>query len=293
MQKQNRIIHIPELTKVIFFDLEFYVPEIDRESERSDLRANPFRPGHFLIGGSFLSYYPMQSDKEPAMTEFWVWDYDSDETAMLQAILSFFEAAWSEVKRRPQQADLMVAGIGVSRVDIGYLFSRMLDTNIGTPEKLFSIFYQLRIVELENAGIPFFKNKRDFLYPKSTSELNQKFKIETIRGSGTGVWDMYDSGDFEGIIARNTQEVSDMYRIYLQILHSINIKSVMPKMRADSFERLLSLTSGLDHSYIEDNYIYDPEEERFILNPDLSDAELYRVFRIITDCGYWNKRKRK
>lgn len=45
-----------ERTQIIFFDLEFYVPEIDRDQYA--FSANPFRDNHLLLGGSFLNWKP-------------------------------------------------------------------------------------------------------------------------------------------------------------------------------------------------------------------------------------------
>ena len=44
----NKLIvqYYPEKTQIIFFDLEFYVPESDREG-RLGLKANPYKNNHF------------------------------------------------------------------------------------------------------------------------------------------------------------------------------------------------------------------------------------------------------
>lgn len=52
------IQYYPEKTQIIFFDLEFYVPECDREG-RLGLKANPYKNDHFLIGGTFIKTFPL------------------------------------------------------------------------------------------------------------------------------------------------------------------------------------------------------------------------------------------
>ena len=156
------ILYSKYITQIVFFDLEFYVPEIDR-SDEVGLQANPYKVGHFLIGGSFYRYYPLLEDtKKNKFTDFWIWNYKT-EKEMLNDILKLFENCWKKIRKDPKQAELYVCGIGISRVDISYLFARCHFYRLRKDEELFSIFNNLRILELEAIVIPYFKNKGKIL----------------------------------------------------------------------------------------------------------------------------------
>lgn len=61
-----------EKTQIIFFDLEFYVQKEDREG-RMGLKANPYRTGHFLIGGTLHRYFPLVHKRNhDSIKEFWI-----------------------------------------------------------------------------------------------------------------------------------------------------------------------------------------------------------------------------
>ena len=74
IMNKSIVQYYPEKTQILFFDLEFYVPENDREG-RLGLKANPYKNGHFLIGGTFLRYFPLLNhEKNNIKKEFWIWN---------------------------------------------------------------------------------------------------------------------------------------------------------------------------------------------------------------------------
>ena len=49
-------------THVIFFDIEYYVPEEHRKGP--GLKASPYLKGSFVIGGVFQRYFPLENKFE-------------------------------------------------------------------------------------------------------------------------------------------------------------------------------------------------------------------------------------
>ena len=106
IMNKSIVQYYPEKTQILFFDLEFYVPENDREG-RLGLKANPYKNGHFLIGGTFLRYFPLLNhEKNNIKKEFWIWNYNNSEKEMLKNILKFVEDSWNIIKRKDNQAEL-------------------------------------------------------------------------------------------------------------------------------------------------------------------------------------------
>jgi hypothetical protein len=176
MEQFNKRIYDKNKTIVIFFDLEFYVPQEERIVEHG-FQANPYKDKDIIIGGTFIKYLPLNEKHEDEIFKYWIWDYEFNEKNMLIDIVKLFNDSWDIVKSLEGQCDLMVCGIGISRIDLAYLFGRCIKNNIENAENLFVILNHLRIIELENLILPLFKTKNELLYPKNTSEINDKFNI--------------------------------------------------------------------------------------------------------------------
>ncbi|WP_028975454.1 hypothetical protein [Spirochaeta cellobiosiphila] len=280
MSSNNHIRQYKHLTQIIFFDLEFYVPVKDRESERKDLRANPFQEGHFLMGGTFTKKNPLLPDKKLNTIDFWIWRYHDNETVLLEAIVTYLENVWNEIKEKPDQTDLIIAGIGVSRADLGYLYSKSLQHNTRSQDHLFSIFYQLRIIELESMAVPFFSNKNGLLYPKTTGQLLDLFNINRERKSGTEVWGAYDGRDFKSIEERNSNEVTDMIQIYDRMVASIHSQNASIRFSSDVYSKLMSLVKkDKDKNYIKHRYTHNKDSH--VLKAGVGISERYKLFKIM------------
>lgn len=61
---------------ILFFDFEFYVPNNDRMNK--GFKSNPYKNGHFLIGGTFICYYPLLENNEIDIKKFWIWNYNDE-----------------------------------------------------------------------------------------------------------------------------------------------------------------------------------------------------------------------
>lgn len=205
----------PELTEMIFFDLEFYVPKVDRNKLGASLLANPLKQDHFLLGGVFYRDFPLKKGgRNPHFEHYWIWKMDN-EKAVLAAIYSFFKNSWNLLRNKdPQQADLITTGIGISRFDIPILYIRSLNQIIATPAELFECYFKTKQVDFTNVGITFFNKGVNILYPKTANQLMRRFGIQKEKTTGMSIWDMYDNNEFQNIENRTESEVRDAIQIY-------------------------------------------------------------------------------
>ncbi len=272
------IQYYPEKTQIIFFDLEFYVPKEDREG-RMGLKANPYRPGHFLIGGTLHRYYPLVHKRtHDSIKEFWIWNYKS-EKEMMEEIITFIEESWNIIYKKDNQAELFYSGIGISRVDIQYLFAKAKLLGIKTEEELFNLFYKGRFLDFETIVIPYFKNKDNMMKTKTTRDILSKFKIERERGPSVSVWEQYDSGEYEKIRERNVNEVSDLPVMYQAILTRIHSDYIVKKYSINGYTKRIENFNAMEKSLFDSFYDKD-EEGCFVLKNDLTDENKETLYRL-------------
>jgi hypothetical protein len=285
--------HKEHITEILFFDLEFYVPPSERDPSYG-FSPNPFREGHLLLGGTFISFNPFrQISMKPHINNFWLWNYEN-EREMLNDILTVFKSAWKVTNKHRDQADPTVSGIGVSRIDIGYLYSKCIQHEIAGIDELFDIFYKLRIIELESMAIPFFKYTRTFVYTKSTHDLLNRFNIDRTRVTGTKVWDYYESGNVEAIEKRNADEVQDCLDIYMKMMKEITIKKVPPKMAVSMYTTIIdSLKKQKHKNVIIASYTYTASSNRYVLEKTVDNEMKYEIFKVIVKSGYWIKPRQR
>ncbi len=184
--------------------------------------SNPFRKGHFLLGGDFYRVFPLKEKLIPGnqnpIKSIWIWQAGT-EIEMLRQIFNFFQESWKPLeKKEPAQADLIAVGIGISRFDLPALFSRSLVHHIASRSELFSCYFHLKIVDLSDVGT-LLPPRPPVLYPRTANELARHFDLPIKKkSSGTTVWDLYDSGDYIGIESRTKEEVLNLIRIYTALV---------------------------------------------------------------------------
>lgn len=267
-----------EKTQIIFFDLEFYVPKEDREG-RMGLKANPYRTGHFLIGGTLHRYFPLVHKRNhDSIKEFWIWNY-KNEAEMMKDIIAFIEESRGIIYKKDNQAELFYSGIGISRVDIQYLFAKAKLLGIKTEEELFNLFYKGRFLDFETIVIPYFKNKDNMMKTKTTKDILSKFKIERERGPSISVWDQYDAGEYEKIRERNVNEVSDLPVMYQAILTRIHSDSIVKKYSINGYTKRVENFNAMEKSLFDSFYDKD-EEGCFVLKNDLTDENKETLYRL-------------
>ena len=206
--------HYPDKTKIIFFDLEYYVPGDGRDRKTpGGMTFSPVVRGHKILGGTFQTYFPMIDKLEPARST-WEWRAGS-EKAVLEAILRLLKHEWAPIESRERLGSLMLSGIGISHSDVPALLAKMTALQLDEPSRIYDLLCGCRQIDLTTATYCQFSfNQAYFAYPKTKSHLYQKYLNGKMMESGKSVWDLYESKDYPAIEARSTAEVSDSIAIY-------------------------------------------------------------------------------
>ena len=234
----------PKTTQIIFFDLEFYVPKRDRNKPTFSFAFNPTLENHIILGGVFEKVYPL-IEKPPVRQSYWLWKYSS-EKELVTLIYRYIVNAWAPILKRKGAASLIASGIAIERADIPILYTKFLQYQVDTPERIFGHLFNIRVIDLSVVGIPFFNKKKDgMLYPKTKHDLSQKFNPTGITSSGKLVWDAYDCRDFASIEQRTNQEVSDLITIFNQIHSGIQELNSLKQVKK-RYEKLKALMKAND-----------------------------------------------
>jgi len=219
----------PDKTKVIFFDLEYYVPAQDRDrSTPGGLTFSPVLPGHKILGGTFQTYFPMD-DRMGKRTDLWEWTLGSEEK-VLGGIYELFQREWKSIEAKDQAGSLMLSGIGISHSDIPALLGRLSASPSLEKARVYDLLCGCRQIDLSTATYcQFAFNTAYFAYPKKKSELYQKYLNGKKLESGKSVWDMYEGGDYQSIESRCNEEIDDAIAIYksmfdLKKRHDLSLK---------------------------------------------------------------------
>ena len=253
--------------RVLFFDLEFYVPENDRNIK--GIRANPYKDGHFLIGGTFIFFNPLSED-ENAIDIFrhWIWDYENEKT-MIKAILENIIHSIDEKEIRNLLENTVICGNGISTLDIPYLFGRCQKCNINLDANLYYWLNGFKIVDLQNVVIPFFKYDDSLLYPISKEEMNNLFLNKLGKNEMKKlIWDYYDENEYNSIMKNNEDEVLYNLEIYKMIIKYDNtIRIIRKKYLKDTFEKLIGFIGDEDDkNLVLDNYYINNSNTYYLLN---------------------------
>jgi len=213
-----------ELSKcrIVFFDLEFYVPESNRVN--TGLCYNPWDKGSRLLGGSFFVANPKRDIKCSTHTvanniqSFWLWNYQSEKD-LLSEIYELLKNTLSLVhKAHKKKVSPLLCGIGISSSDVPVLIELFKRYKILSNAEAFRFQSNFRVMDLSQLGIVCFNNGNDFLYPKIKNELLNKFMPGTKFESGKSVWDLYESKDYTGITERVNDEIISTHHIYKSLL---------------------------------------------------------------------------
>jgi hypothetical protein len=204
----------PDKTKVIFFDLEYYVPTTDRGRKTpGGMMFSPVLPDHKILGGTFQTYYPMQ-DRVGKRRTIWEWNLGT-EKEVLRAIFDLLQQEWTSIEAKDQAGSLMLAGIGISHSDVPALLARLSSSAVASQDRIYDLLCGCRQIDLTIATYCQFSfNQAYFSYPKTKSAIYQKYLAGKKIESGKAVWDMYEAGDFGAIERRSTEEIDDALAIY-------------------------------------------------------------------------------
>jgi len=204
--------------RVVFFDLEFYVPE----SSRSEYGFcyNPWDKKCKFLGGSFFSANPTR-DFETAdfkiknkIKSLWLWDYQS-EKQVLEAIYTLLNDVLELVRKAHKgMVAPILCGIGITTSDIPILVELFKRYKILTNAEAFVFQNKFRVVDLSQLSISTFNNGSNFLYPKTKNDILTKYINGKTFESGKVVWELYESKDYTGIEERVLDEVESTYKCY-------------------------------------------------------------------------------
>lgn len=204
--------------RVVFFDLEFYVPESCRS--KTGFCYNPWDKGCKILGGSFLAANPAKdfglsdSDVHKMIKSVWLWEHGS-EKELLQQIYDILKSAHDIVRNAHEGAvSPILCGIGITSSDVPILFELFKRFNILSNAEAFSFQNCFRAIDLSQLAIATFNNQNNFLYPKTKGIILNKYLPDTTFETGKSVWELYEMKRYDNIQARVLEEVAATYRCY-------------------------------------------------------------------------------
>lgn len=212
----------PHKCKIIFFDLEFYVPTEGRD--RKGFCYNPWIEGHKLLGGSFYIANPktdLVDELRPSdrrIKSSWLWNYSS-ERALIQSIYSVLVKTHDVVlKQNGGKVSPILCGIGIISSDVPILFELFKRYKLLSNSDAFYFQNKFRVLDISQLAIATFNNNSDFLYPKQKKLILNKYIPEQSFADGKSVWDLYDAGEYSQIESRVHEEVAVTQQSYIKIL---------------------------------------------------------------------------
>lgn len=202
-----------DMTEIIFFDLEWYVPEEQRISKGGSLMANPNKGGQKLLGGVFAKFHPLKDRiKDIEYDHFWLWS-EEDERTLVENIYNYIKDEWNAFEGKHWSlADLILCGQGISRFDVPILYIRSVYYGVDSEEEIFETLFKTKQVDLSNVAVPLIW--ADVMYPANWNLICKRFGFKRLKESGARVWDMYDEGGYGLIEERTEQEVRDCINFY-------------------------------------------------------------------------------
>ncbi|MGV8865017.1 MAG: hypothetical protein ACOH2T_28185 [Pseudomonas sp.] len=229
--------------RVVFFDLEFYVPETKRTE--SGFCYNPWDKDCRFIGGSFLVANPerdfniAKSEVVKKTKSIWLWEH-ATEKEVLENIYNLLKAACDKVKNAHDGAvSAILCGIGITSSDVPILFELFKRFNILSNQEAFAFQNSFRVVDLSQLAIGTFNNLSNFLYPKSKNHILNKYMHGTKFESGKSVWQLYEAKSHAEIQGRVLDEVYSTYKCY-ELLQSDFESFKNLEARNKRYEKLLS-----------------------------------------------------
>ncbi len=209
--------------RVIFFDLEFYVPLKGRDKE--GFSYNPWDKSSKLLGGSFLIANPDKdlTDKSKVtkrdVESLWLWNHNS-ERDLLEKIYKLLKDSYDLVcKAHDGKVSPILCGIGISSSDVPVLFELFKRYKLLSNSEAFYFQNKFRIIDISQLAIASFNNNSNFIYPKQKSYIMQKYLPEKKFESGRVVWDLYEAQDKSGIEERVIDEVLCTHYCYMKIIN--------------------------------------------------------------------------
>jgi len=215
--RQKRIVL--NKCRIIFFDLEFYVPESSRKEH--GFCYNPWDKKCKFLGGSFFLANPTRDFEttnfkiKNKIKSLWLWDYQS-EKQVLEAIYILLNDVLELVRQAHKgiMVSPILCGIGITTSDLPILVELFKRYKILTNSEAFAFQNKFRVVDLSQLSISTFNNGNNFLYPKTKNDILTKYINGKKFESGKVVWELYESKDYAGIEERVLDEVMSTHKCY-------------------------------------------------------------------------------
>lgn len=246
----------PNMTKVMFLDLEYYVPAAERNRKTPNgMLFSPVLPTHKIIGGVFAVYYPMLDQVKNPLS-IWEWKAGSEKQVLIQ-MFKQFELLWKGIENNEKLGSPMLAGIGITHSDIPALYAKFNAYKIASPERIHDVLYGCRQIDMSIAAMSQYSfNTKYFSYPKHKGDLYQKYLKGKTMESGKAVWDLYEAKNYPAIENRTLEEVDDAINIWKGIVHT--------KKKTDSSIKWLAKLEAKYQEELLTNPIYKRVFERAV-----------------------------
>ncbi len=211
----------PKPGRVIFFDLEYYVPKKDRV--RNGLICfNPYKPQHVLMGGVFCC---LDTDKIPEsdeelrsqMVSHWDWRKGDEQKKIVTQFSALLGTELKQFKKSAfynRESNVVLCGIGIVTSDIPALHDLFRLHMVRQANEIFPFQNRFRVLDLSTMGTAAFNGSKSFLYPLSKKELMRSLDLPVDLAKAQDVWDMYDASEFKAIEQRSIDEVILSIRMY-------------------------------------------------------------------------------
>lgn len=221
--KHLRINHYK--CRIIFFDLEFYVPESSRVEH--GLCYNPWDKSCKLLGGAFLIANPGSdfdvTDKylDSKTKSLWLWQHNSERDLLLKVYQILKKAEETVSNAHDNRLSPLLCGIGISSSDTPILFELFKRYQILSNIEAFKLQSRFRSIDLSQLAITMFNNSNHFLYPKTKNVILNKYFRDVKFDKSESVWELYENNDFKSIESRTRDEVFYTHKCYEKIYADI------------------------------------------------------------------------
>lgn len=210
--------------RIIFFDLEFYVPESSRKTK--GFNYNPWDEDCKLLGGSFYVANPQSDFKTPLAIEsdeiqsFWLWEYDSEKQLLIE-IYNLLKRIDELVKSKNEgRVSATLCGIGITSSDVPIFFELIKMHGLLSNAEAFNFQNKFRVIDVSNLAIPTFNHSSMFAYPKPKKDLLVKYISGKKFETGKVVWKLYEDQLYDDIEYRVKDEIVCTHFIYSEILNN-------------------------------------------------------------------------
>lgn len=213
----------PHNSRIIFFDLEFYVPESGRE--RKGFCYNPWDKSCKFLGGSFFvakPQYDLSKEVVPGdnrLQSIWLWKHDSEKELVLVIFQLFKQVLDIVLEKGGGKISPILCGIGITSSDVPIIFELFKRYHILSNSEAFYFQNKFRVLDISQLAIATFNTNSSFIYPKQKQLILDKFMPGKKFDSGKSVWDLYDAKEYFSIESRVKDEVSCAHLSYIKILN--------------------------------------------------------------------------